>query len=77
MTEIIDSNELLSFNIYYENDEKLKSCPFCGSEAWLRIEEYLDGDIYTSACCTEPNCCGWFCNYETREEAIGKWNKRV
>jgi len=72
-----ENNNEYFFNIYYENDERLDSCPFCGSEAWLRLEEYPDGDIWYSACCIESNCCGWFCNYETKEEAIKEWNKRV
>lgn len=59
----------------FENNDKLKSCPFCEGEAWLQRVEYPDGDVWYNPQCSECNAM-WGENYETKEEAIEVWNKR-
>jgi len=58
----------------FENNENLKSCPFCNGEAWLLQVNYPDGDRWYNPQCS--NCpAGWMKNYETQEEAVEAWNK--
>jgi Lar family restriction alleviation protein len=59
-----------------EPNEQLKPCPFCNGEAVLAHVEFKDGDIYYNPQCYECNA-GWNENYETKEEAIEAWNKRI
>ena len=58
--------------------EKLKPCPFCGSEAEVRTDE--NDEYYVS--CTEcfalvGYCADTWAEYETEEEAIDAWNTRT
>lgn len=59
----------------YEYDDRLKNCPFCNSKAWLGLIVYAIDDVWYTPSCSECKC-GWFENYETKEEAIEMWNKR-
>ena len=52
-------------------ETKLKPCPFCGGEASMYIA-YDDGYY---VCCDECGC--GLPVYNTEEEAIEAWNKRV
>lgn len=56
--------------------QKLKPCPFCGSEAW--IEEWADGcdGTYRVRCC-DTRCDVETQIYLTEQEAIQVWNRRV
>ena len=58
---------------------ELKNCPFCGSKAILHTSNGLWG-----AACDGMECCIGLllqspgcCDYETKEEAIEAWNRRV
>lgn len=57
--------------------EKLKPCPFCGSEAFLRQTpafEFNEFDFYVSC----SNCRAMIDNiYGTEERAIEAWNRRA
>ena len=54
-------------------NEKLKQCPFCGSEA---ISEHYGYPLqYWIVICRE--CGGRMSSHSTRQEAITAWNKRV
>ena len=52
---------------------ELKSCPFCGGEAVLKIglAERTDGEVHCSACGSSTG------NYPAEAEAIAAWNTRV
>lgn len=57
-------------------NNKLKPCPFCGSEAILRSSE--NWHCY-SACCTNRKCGIEqlpYLPYFDEKEAIEAWNKR-
>lgn len=53
---------------------ELKSCPFCGEKAVVEMDEgwYWEWNVYCSECGIHfPN------HFETKEEAIEAWNRRV
>ena len=55
----------------------LKPCPFCGSEAEMRNTRGLRTWIVE---CSNPSCPASYMignDYETKEEAIEFWNRRV
>lgn len=55
-----------------EKEVELKPCPFCGSEACVGVEGMT---TYWSVGCRKCFC--FFARYfNTKEEAIEKWNKR-
>ena len=57
--------------------EKLKPCPFCGSEAIINYKEALEAYICE---CSNDDCPASYMignRYDTREEAIEVWNKRA
>ena len=51
---------------------ELKPCPFCGDEASI-IRTYTDDRQYQVFC----GCGGRVAYFDTEEEAIESWNKRV
>lgn len=53
-------------------NEKLKLCPFCGSEAKVIINNCYT-DIHSVIC---KNCFAESDRYHTQEEAIRQWNTR-
>ena len=60
-----------------EEMEKLKPCPFCGSKAVLRKKANLETYIVE---CTNGFCPASYMignDYETEEEAVEVWNKRI
>jgi len=59
-----------------EYNNGLKSCPFCGGEAYLTLIQYDDGDAWYNPNCSTCNC-GWKESYEAKKEAIKAWNRRV
>lgn len=69
-------DEFESCGITYSPDNRLKKCPFCGGEAWLEHIPFPDGDVWYTPQCSECSC-GWNRNYETKEDAIEDWNKRL
>ena len=52
--------------------DELKPCPFCGGDATLWREGGVDRPYHILCGC--GGRVGWF---ETREEAIAAWNRRV
>ena len=58
--------------------EQLKSCPFCGGEASVDVD---DDGYYVVGCDEDCRCpCNVFYTnqgYYTEKEAIEVWNKRV
>jgi len=59
-----------------EYNEELKHCPFCGELAYLTHVEFYDGEVWYNPNCSICNC-GWKESYETKEEAIKKWNNSI
>ncbi len=58
--------------------EKLKPCPFCGSEGYVYKSEGFGGDMDYYPRCRTENCIGnngWV-KFETEQEAIKAWNRR-
>lgn len=54
--------------------EKLKPCPFCGSEA----KPVFRGGVNYVVCSNEEDCwCGMTCPVTTLEEAARIWNRRT
>lgn len=54
--------------------EKLKRCPFCGSEATL-LDSQKSPRLYGVMC---NNCYASVGNYnQTREDVVRAWNRRV
>ncbi len=61
--------------------EELKPCPFCGGKAKLYPCRKPNGnglfrDYLYTVVCSNDNCHGKP-SYETREEAVKAWNKRI
>lgn len=54
--------------------EKIKSCPFCGSDGELFMETYGDWEEYWIEC-QNGNCSGKG-EFDTEEEAVKGWNAR-
>lgn len=54
-----------------KNSKELKPCPFCGGEAAL-FEQNCDRPWHVLCYC--GGRVGWF---ETKQEAIEAWNRRV
>lgn len=54
---------------------KLKACPFCGADARVGCEKYYNPRVSRRIICTQCySSSGW---YDTEEEAIEAWNKRI
>jgi len=54
--------------------EKLKPCPFCGSDAFERRNPFLDDCPFYVKC----SCCeAWTGDFETPVEAVNRWNTRA
>ena len=51
--------------------DKLKPCPFCGSQPWIQHDDVLLG--WFIHC---HNCTGTVAAY-TKEQAIEAWNRRA
>lgn len=59
------------------DESELKPCPFCGAEATLNYKEALETWI---AECSNFSCPASYMigmDYNTKEEAIGAWNRRT
>ena len=56
--------------------EKLKPCPFCGSEVGVCVDDKDPVHLRYGIMCPDPDCAfwGWF---DEREEAINSWNRRT
>ena len=61
--------------IWWMNNDELKTCPFCGKQAYLKDYYHGDNDesfyVFCSGCYTETF------EYPTVHEAVEAWNKRV
>ena len=60
---------------------ELKSCPFCGGEAFVRIDVALNQTQarYRVGCDKNPYCHGWYGHsryYNTEAGAAAAWNTR-
>jgi hypothetical protein len=56
-------------------NEKLKPCPFCGSDAVMSTTLFGQWTV----CCTNYGCRCWDCGpngYEAKDEAVYAWNRR-
>ena len=53
---------------------ELKPCPFCGGEA-----DIIDNEYYVDVSCRNYRCRGFADSlmFESEEEAIEAWNRRV
>jgi len=62
-----------------ETEERLNSCPFCGSQAAFRLKDKAGHEkhMISVECCNSS--CGVMTpeHYATREKAIEAWNRRV
>ena len=58
------------------NMEELKNCPFCDGKAIIRRrnQDHIMRDKYFACCTSCKNKTGY---YDSEEEAITAWNKRV
>lgn len=65
------------FDMVFEENEKLKECPFCQGTSCLQYIVYHIPvrDIWYNPQCSECRA-GWNENYETKDEAIAAWNER-
>jgi len=61
----------------YEPREDMKSCPFCGGYGYLQHIKFKDGTVWYNPSCEKNGCVMWNQNYETKEEVVEKWNKRI
>jgi len=54
--------------------EEMKPCPFCGGEAGITWDKWKDDELY---CCVECDCGVSTGVYETADEAVEMWNRRI
>jgi len=66
----------IDIGVTSEYNDKLKSCPFCGGISELVHVEFDDGDTWYRPQCSICNSHSGM-NYETVNEAIKMWNKRI
>ena len=52
----------------------LRECPFCGGEAGITWDKWKDDEMY---CCVECDCGVSTGVYETVDEAVEMWNRRI
>ena len=62
--------------------DKLKLCPFCGGKAMYFYRESKDShgwsyEVDHGVSCNSIDCYANMGTYETKEEAISAWNRRV
>jgi len=64
------------YNDWEDNyKESLKRCPFCGGEARIVVDE---DDYSNKDYCVEcGSCCADTMWFNSKEEAINAWNRRV
>jgi len=64
----------------------LRPCPFCGNKAVAFKDNYNKCGVYCSSCnamigvkleCDTELVDGWRAEFDTKEQAIAAWNKRV
>lgn len=79
---------VVSFNVdgsYREGAEDLsdlksvilKTCPFCGSPAEIRIETHIKDGYFYMPRCIDKSCAGRLMKkWKDRDEAVSRWNKR-
>lgn len=61
--------------IWWMNNDQLKNCPFCGSQAYLKSRDYgTSGERYYAFC---SGCYVETFRYNSVHDAIEAWNKRV
>ena len=61
------------------NEEpKLKSCPFCGGQAIMKIQKHIPNGYDYTPTCQDPSCAGRLTKKWVNEaDAIEAWNKRM
>ena len=52
--------------------KKIKPCPFCGSDAYIRM---TPKGLY-KVICSYPNCGSHYYGFVSKERAIEEWNTR-
>ena len=58
--------------------EKLKPCPFCGSEAEMKIETHTPTGFDYTPRCKNPSCAGRLAKkWHNEKNAIEAWNRRA
>ena len=60
--------------IWWLNNEQLKSCPFCGGQAYLKERYHGDNEKYYAFC---SGCYTETFEYKNVHDAVEAWNKRV
>ena len=57
---------------------KLKSCPFCGGNAIMKLAKHYDGRLEYTPCCSNSSCAGRIVKkWLDHDKAVEAWNKRV
>jgi len=56
-------------------ETELKNCPFCGKEAYLRDDIFIEG-LYAIHC-TNEDCFAKTIDWTNKKELVEAWNKRV
>lgn len=54
--------------------EKIKPCPFCGGEGWLKQDNL--GGWYVRCINHDCDVAVFTCSKESTKEAIAAWNRR-
>jgi len=60
-----------------ETEITLKSCPFCGSEAFLKSDHQMSGQYHFWVKCSNPKCGVSPSCSKTEKAATGAWNDRT
>jgi hypothetical protein len=63
--------------ITFEPREDMKLCPFCNGVGYLQYVVFKDNTTWYNPSCIKTGCIQWNTNYETKEEAVIKWNERI
>ena len=57
---------------------ELKTCPFCGKEAEMRVQKHCPAGFDYTPRCSDPSCPGRITKkWNSKETAIYAWNRRA
>ena len=75
-----DDNDFCSYAVKRQEPKfyKLKRCPFCGKDAYMKVEHHTPSGWEYTPMCSDPSCAGRLTKkWLDGEQAAAKWNSRA